>query len=519
MFKPSALHLAIVMGLAAVVTQSFAQDEFEPVLSPSTALSGRSLGVVEYSDKVKLSILNMAQDHPEVLAAQASLASSGFDAESAKRARFPRFSVSSASGRSSTFISPTNTVSQRFTAVTASARVSLLDAGGISARIRAADANSSSLEQALRSTTQKVVLDGITAYIQVQRFDLKKRIAAKSTQVLDELTRAEQRRVDLGAAGQSDARLAASRRAGAAAKRQEFDALLTDATAKFETYFKFVPGSAPLPTLAIPREWVVRTLPEAIELAEANSAELAEARARIERAKAIVDREKSARFPTLDAVLSKTRDNRDLTTEPSRAAFELSYNLGNGFDVQTRVKAALVDVGAQEAKLEAARANMVEVTSGSWARTVSGEERVKQLVDAVGESNTAYQSKRRLLGFGRETLINVLDAQLEHFNLLLDLTDAIFDLRVAEFRLARSSGRLLIDANTDNSWLNSVVATADYADVFAESLRESVCRTDNSNCNVPSVVFSEQRSPVLKRATSLDAGALQQRIDSIAPLN
>lgn len=362
------------------------------------------------------------------------------------------------------------------------------------------------------------MLDGITAYLQVQRYDLKKRIAAKSTQVLDELTRAEQRKVDLGAAGQGDARLAASRRAGAAAKRQEFDALLSDAMAKFETYFKFVPNSAVLPTLAVPKEWAIRSLPEAIEIAEANSAELGEARGRIARAQALVDSEKSARFPTLDAVVSRTRDNRDLTTEPTRAALELNYNLGNGFDVQARVNKALVDVGAQEAKLEAARANLVEVTSGSWARTVSGAERVKQLADAVTESNSAYQSKRRLLGFGRETLPNVLDAQLEHFNLLLDLADAIFDLRIAEFRLARSAGRLLIDGNTDNGWLHSVVASSDQADLFAESLRESVCRTDNSNCNTPPPVMLEQRSPALKRAPALDAGSVP-RFDGAAPSN
>jgi len=515
-FKPSALHLAVVLCLAA--TPSFAQDDFGPVLSPSTSLSGHSLGVVEYSDKVKLGILNMAQDHPEVLAVQATLAAGGFDAAAAKRARFPRFSLATASGRSSTFISPGTTSSQRFTALTASARVSLLDAGGISARIRAAAANTGSQEEALRSTTQKVVLDGITAYLQVQRYDLKKRIAAKSTQVLDELTRAEQRKVDLGAAGQGDARLAASRRAGAAAKRQEFDALLSDAMAKFETYFKFVPNSAVLPTLAVPKEWAIRSLPEAIEIAEANSAELGEARGRIARAQALVDSEKSARFPTLDAVVSRTRDNRDLTTEPTRAALELNYNLGNGFDVQARVNKALVDVGAQEAKLEAARANLVEVTSGSWARTVSGAERVKQLADAVTESNSAYQSKRRLLGFGRETLPNVLDAQLEHFNLLLDLADAIFDLRIAEFRLARSAGRLLIDGNTDNGWLHSVVASSDQADLFAESLRESVCRTDNSNCNTPPPVMLEQRSPALKRAPALDAGSVP-RFDGAAPSN
>jgi outer membrane protein TolC len=500
-FRPSPLPLAVALFVAAL--NAHAQDDVAPVLAPSTTLSGRSLGTVDYSDKVKLGILNMAQDHPEVLAAQASLASSGFETEAAKRARFPRFALATASGRSSTFTSPGTTSSQRFTALTASARVSLLDAGGINARERAATANSNSLEEGLRVASQKVVLDGITTYLQVQRFDLKKRIAARSTLVLDELTRAEQRKVELGAAGQGDARLAASRRSGAAAKRQEFDALLIDALAKFETYFKFVPNPVGLPTLATPKAWAVDSLAEAIQIAEANSAELGEARGRIERAKANVDREKSGRFPTLDAVVSRTKDNRDLTTEPTRAALELNFNIGNGFDVQSRIKAALVEVGAQEAKLEAARANLVEVTSASWGRTASGADRVKQLTEAVNEAGLAYQSKRRLLSFGRETLPNVLDAQLEYFNLLLDLADGVFDLRIAEFRLARTSGRLLVDGN-DNGWIHSVVSKPDPNDVFAESLRESVCRTDNANCNTAGVPLPQElRNPALKRTQQL----------------
>lgn len=504
MFRLSPLSCVLALCWLAAHAGAQAQDGVEPTLTPATTLSGKTLGAVGYGDQVKRAILVMAQDHPEVLAAQASLASGGFDAEAAKRGRYPRLSVATASGRSTTFISQNNSVSRPFTAVTASARATLLDAGGLSARVRVADANINALEEGLRSTVQKVMLDGITAYMQVLRFDLKKRIAAKSTQVLDEMTRAEQRKVDLGATGQSDARLAASRRAGAAAKRQEFDALLTDALAKFETYFKFPPNPSALPALAVPKAWRTPTLSEALQAAEANSAELAEAKARVARANAVVDREKSARFPTLDGVISKSSDNRGLTVEPTRAALELNFNVGNGFDLQTRVKAALVDVAAQEAKVEASRANVVEVTSGSWSRTQSGLERVKQLSDAASEANAAYQSKRRLLAFGREVLTNVLDAQLEHYNLLLDLVDAVVDLRIAEFRLARTAGRLLVTPDGDNAWVNQVVTNGSLDDLFTEGLQEFVCKSDSPGCSNTSVAAAgDQRIPTLKRATSL----------------
>lgn len=521
MFRLSPLPLAAML-LCAGAQGVLAQDEVDLVLSPSYTLSGRSVGTADYSDRVKVGLVNMSQDHPEVLAAQTALTSSGFEGEAAKRARFPRFALATSSGKSSTFISADQTVSQRFTSVTASIRATLLDAGGISARVKSADFNTQALEESLRTASQKVLLDGIVAYLQVQRYDLKKRIAAKSTEVLDELSRAEQRKVDLGAAGQSDARLAASRRAGAAARRQEFDALLIDAMAKFDVYFKFRPAPSALPNMVVPRSWISPTQADAMQLAEANSSEMAEARARIERSKANVDTVKSSRFPTLDAVVSRTKDNRDLTVEPSRAALELNLNVGNGFDIQSRIRAALVDVEAQEARLEQARSNLSEFTTASWGRTQSGVDRVKQLTDAVGDSGLAYQSKRRLLSFGRETLTNVLDAQLEHYNLLLDLADATFDLRIAEFRLARGTGRLLIDANRDNNWINSIVSTTTTGseEAFAQNLQEQVCKADTPNCYAqPAAMPAEVRNPVLRRTPTMFIPGASYGVDITAPPN
>lgn len=495
--------LYVAMLLGGLVLPVSAQNPVNPALSQADKLSGRSVGVLEYAGKVRLALLQMAQEHPEVLTAKSEATISGFEADTAKQARYPRFALGAATGQSATNTS-SSADSGSFNAVTASVRMSLIDGGLISSRIRAADANQGAKSEAVKAVSQKVVLDGITAYLQVQRFDLKKRIAEKSTQILDELTRVEQRRVDLGAVGQGEAKLASSRRAGSAAKRQEFDALLTDAVAKFETYFKFRPNPSLLPALVLPKEWAVPSLDEAIRLAEASSSELAEARQRIVRANALVDREKASRFPTVDAVVSKTRDNRALAADPTRAALELNLNLGTGFDISSRIKSAIAEVDSQEAKLEAARANLVEVASAAYSRTASGAEREKQLLEAVSESNVAYQSRRRLLGFGRETLTNVLDAQLEHFSLLLDLVDAVFDVRVAEFRLARTSGRLLLEPNTNNAWLNSAVATTEYSGIITDSLLDvpgGECK--GPGCGSPLGVPAAPKNPSLKQSAGI----------------
>src|SRR5690606_14495550 len=149
--------------------------------------------------------------------------------------------------------------------------------------------------------------------------------------------------------------------------------------------------------------------------------ELAEARGKVERAQALADQAAASIYPTLEAVVVKTKDPSGVSpSEPTRVGLELNWNFGNGFDQQTRTKSALAEVSNQEAKLEGVRQNLVELTASSWGRTVSGREREKQLREAVSESGQAFRGRRRMLEFGRETLLNVLDAQVDYYSLLLD---------------------------------------------------------------------------------------------------
>jgi len=99
------------------------------------------------------------------------------------------------------------------------------------------------------------VLDALTAYLQVQRFDLKKQIAHRATEVVAELSKAEARRVALGVSGDNDLNMAASRRALVAARESDFEAQRDEALAKFRNYFKFSPAPESLPVLAAPTHW------------------------------------------------------------------------------------------------------------------------------------------------------------------------------------------------------------------------------------------------------------------------
>jgi outer membrane protein TolC len=156
-------------------------------------LSPPSLGAASYAQQVKQALIVLSQEYPEVQTAQAAANTSGYGVDAAKKARYPRFKLGTVIGQLQQ--RRANAKTQSYTVLTAEARVSLLDGGALSAAQRAAEAGNQADDEAVVTTSQKVVLDALTAYLQVQRFDLKKQIAHKATEVVAELSKAEARRV------------------------------------------------------------------------------------------------------------------------------------------------------------------------------------------------------------------------------------------------------------------------------------------------------------------------------------
>ncbi|MBJ2157087.1 TolC family protein [Variovorax sp. IB41] len=477
-----------------------------PSLSLARRLSTPSIGAASYAQRVKQALIALSQEYPEVQTAQATATTSSYGVDAAKQARYPRFKIGTSSGNYNS--GADNAKTQSYTVLTAEARVSLIDGGAMSAAQRAAEAGNKADDEAVITTSQKVVLDALTAYLQVQRFDLKKQIAHKATEVVAELSKAEARRVALGVSGDNDLNMAASRRALVAARESDFEAQRDEALAKFRNYFKFSPNTESLPVLAAPTQWRIASQEEALRRAESRSTEIAEAQGRIDRARALVDQQESSLYPTLDAVVVKSKDPRGVSPQdPTRAAFELNWNFGNGFDRQLRLRSALAEVANQEAKLEGVKNNLFELTSASWARTVSGREREKQLMEAVSTSGQAFRGRRRLMEFGRETLPKVLDAQLDYYTLLFDYVDGVFDLRISELRLARTTGELRIEPDVTNSWIDRMFGPPNRSMLTEDGLLSALCISSNAACpNEPVVERSASaatNNPPLRRTPRL----------------
>lgn len=81
-------------------------------------------------------------------------------------------------------------------------------------------------------------------------------------------------------------------------------------------------------------------------------------------------------------------------------------------------------------------------------------ERVELLENAVNIASEVFDARQKLRDAGKETVINVLDAESEIFNAQINFAAASYDERVAVYQLLLAMGRL----NSDNLGLPAAMA-------------------------------------------------------------
>jgi hypothetical protein len=85
-------------------------------------------------------------------------------------------------------------------------------------------------------------------------------------------------------------------------------------------------------------------------------------------------------------------------------------------------------------------------------------------------------------------LPKVLDAQLDYYTLLFDYVDGVFDLRISELRLARTTGELRIDPADANAWIDRLFGAPNRQVLTEDGLLAALCISSNTACASEPVV-------------------------------
>jgi outer membrane protein, adhesin transport system len=322
----------------------------------------------------------------------------------------------------------------------------LFNGFGDSAKVRAAKNNSEVLAATLDATRQAVYLEAISAYLNVLREQKLINVAILNERNIQNQLRLEDERVQRGAGITVDVLQAKSRLQIARERRVAFEGRLRAASARYHQVFGGPPEVATLEDVRPPGGALPPTLEDAVRL---GNAENPNGRISDFTARANGDRrdvEKAEYYPTVDVVGSAEYEDNTGGLEGRREIYSLflrgRWEFFSGLKSRARVDAASKTYEASKSTRQYTLRKVDEEVRIAWENLLTQRERVNLLENAVTIANEVLRARRQLREAGKETALNVLDAEGEVFNAQINRIEADYDARIAIYRVMYATGQL-----------------------------------------------------------------------------
>lgn len=299
------------------------------------------------------------------------------------------------------------------------------------------------------SVRQNVVLEGATAYINLLRQNELVELSGQNETNIRKQLNLEDERVRRGSGIAVDVLQAKSRLQVSLERLVAYKGAFQDANSRYAQVFGHPADIANMVTPNLPRQLLPQTADDAVAIALKENPNVTVSDKRIE---ITHEQKKSAQaeyMPSVDIVLqSKFQENyfgapgirRDRT-----AKLQVTMNLFNGFGTSARTSQAAYDEVARLNDAAETRRKTEESTRIAFQQLQTTTERVALLENAVNIASEVFDARQKLRESGKETVINVLDAENEVYSARIAYTSALYDARIATFQLLAAIGRLEFD--------------------------------------------------------------------------
>lgn len=322
----------------------------------------------------------------------------------------------------------------------------IFDGFATPSQLRSAQLNVEVAQFTLEGVRQNVLFDGIDAYNEVLRQNRLVGLARDSERTIMRQLNLEDARVQRGSGIAVDVLQAKSRLQLAKERRVGFEGGLADATSRYILVFGHGPEVARMTEPLLPSELLPDTLESAIEMARQDNPAIDSSLATV----AVADERKrlmrSGYYPKVDLVGSASRENNNDLVQGTRTDISImlsaTWNLFSGFSTQAALGQAALEYQAAKRDHEALNRKVEQATRLAWSEWMTARDRVELLENAVAIASEVFEARHKLREAGRETVINVLDAENEVYNARINLTQAKGDLLIAAFRVLQGMGRL-----------------------------------------------------------------------------
>ncbi|WP_339746797.1 TolC family outer membrane protein [uncultured Maricaulis sp.] len=297
--------------------------------------------------------------------------------------------------------------------------------------------------ESLRSVEQTVLVDAITAFMDVRRDSEVVNIRRNNADVLNQHLQAARDRFEVGEITRTDVAQAEARLSGAQAELSQAQSQLATSRAAYERVTGQPPATLQDPP-ALPD--LPAALADAAETAYRFSPQLAAAQYGEDAARHSIRMARSSLRPqvSLSASASSARDTSYAGDERNSTQIvgQVSVPLFTGGLNRSRVRAALAQEEQARQQVLLARRQVTEGVTNTWSAYNTSLAVIESSRQAVRANQIALDGVEQEAYVGLRTTLNVLDAEQELLASRLTLVTAERDSYVAGYRLLQAMGLL-----------------------------------------------------------------------------
>jgi outer membrane protein len=331
--------------------------------------------------------------------------------------------------------------------------------------------------ETLRSVEQSVLLEAVTAYLDVVRDQAIVRLRENNVTVLTRDLRATQDRFNVGEVTRTDVAQAQARRAAAVSALDLAKSNLQTSRATYERVIGHPPSNLvePKPSAQVPK-----TLADSSEISARENPAVVAALYREQGARHAIDRIRGERLPSaqLEAGYQKRFDPQvgiDMQ-ETTTVTGRVTVPFYSGGEVEARIRQAKHTHVGRLQEIEQARTEVLAQVVAAWSQLIAAKAQLESDQASVDANRIALAGVREEERVGQRTLLDVLNAEQELLNSEVNLVTTKRNLVVASYNVLSTIGRL----NSQELGVSSLVYDPDahYLEVRSKWFDVNITHSD-----------------------------------------
>jgi len=389
-------------------------------------------------------------EHPNIHAAEKTLESTRLSVDVAESSLLPTVSLTADTGPQLIDSPSTRANGKDFKrtkqVATLTVTQNLFDGSLTTSSIQSARLNTEASDIALEQTRQTTLFEGITAYIDVLRQKRLVDLGQENVENIQRQLNLEDERVRRGSGIAVDVLEAKSRLQIAKERLVSFQGALEDASTRYSQVFGRVPVLEDMFDPWPPIELIPMALDDAIASALRENPSVNNSAASIELAREQRRTAESGLYPTLNLEGVANYEKHNDTTVGIRKDYTLllraTWDLYAGGVTPSNMDQATYDYRASKDNHTFVERKVIEQVNLAWQSLITTQSRVNLLENAVNIAAEVFESRVKLRDAGKETIINVLDAENQVTSAQINFTSTSYDERLASYQLLLAMGRL-----------------------------------------------------------------------------